>query len=235
LSTILISEIFGPTIQGEGSLIGVPTVFVRTAGCDFLCEWCDTLYAVETRYRDTWFRMSAASVLDKVRELSGDVPLLVTLSGGNPALQPLTELIDAGHALGYTFALETQGSVAQAWFEKLDVLTISPKPPSSGMAFAANKLSACLAGAGDSTQVTLKIVVNDEADLDWAAQRRDEYPDVAMVVQPCNTTTGESVVDASALDVKMRWLIDAVNSRRWYDVRVLPQLHVQLWGNLRGV
>jgi len=46
MSEIRISEIFGPTIQGEGPLIGTPTVFVRTAGCDYRCTWCDTLYAV---------------------------------------------------------------------------------------------------------------------------------------------------------------------------------------------
>ena len=40
--TIAISEIFGPTIQGEGALIGKPTVFVRTGGCDYRCSWCDT-------------------------------------------------------------------------------------------------------------------------------------------------------------------------------------------------
>jgi 7-carboxy-7-deazaguanine synthase len=49
---IRISEIFGPTIQGEGPLIGRPTVFVRTAGCDYRCTWCDTLYAVLLEYHD---------------------------------------------------------------------------------------------------------------------------------------------------------------------------------------
>ena len=40
---IAISEIFGPTIQGEGALIGVPTVFVRTGGCDFRCSWTPSM------------------------------------------------------------------------------------------------------------------------------------------------------------------------------------------------
>jgi len=47
---VRISEIFGPTIQGEGPLIGRPTVFVRTAGCDYRCARCDTLYAVLPEY-----------------------------------------------------------------------------------------------------------------------------------------------------------------------------------------
>ena len=48
---IRISEIFGPTIQGEGPLMGRPTVFVRTGGCDYRCRWCDTLYAVLPEFR----------------------------------------------------------------------------------------------------------------------------------------------------------------------------------------
>src|SRR6202046_1496627 len=54
MSEIRISEIFGPTVQGEGPLIGRPTVFVRTAGCDYRCAWCDTLYAVLPAYHRQW-------------------------------------------------------------------------------------------------------------------------------------------------------------------------------------
>ncbi len=78
-SNIRISEIFGPTIQGEGHLIGQPTVFVRTGGCDFRCEWCDTLYAVETEYKDQWKPYSAEQILHQVEALS-HAPILITLS-----------------------------------------------------------------------------------------------------------------------------------------------------------
>lgn len=110
---IAISEIFGPTIQGEGAGIGVPTIFVRTGGCDFLCDWCDTLHAVDRKLKHTWPLTSASDVMAKVQQLSHFQPMLITLSGGNPALQPLESLIDLGHQLGYRFAMETQGSVAQ--------------------------------------------------------------------------------------------------------------------------
>ncbi|MEM7293764.1 MAG: 7-carboxy-7-deazaguanine synthase QueE [Pseudomonadota bacterium] len=235
MSDILISEIFGPTIQGEGELIGTPTVFVRTGGCDFHCSWCDTLYAVEKQYRDTWKKMNAATVLDQVRTLSSDQPILVTLSGGNPALQPLGELIESGQTLGYRFALETQGSVAQSWFHNLNVLTLSPKPPSSGMAFDAARLKACVDAAGAQTKVTLKIVVDSDDDLRWAGDRRAEYPDIPMVLQPCNRNVGDIAPDFQTLNRKMQSLVDAVNNRKWSDVRVLPQLHVMIWGNERGV
>ncbi|MEM7207875.1 MAG: 7-carboxy-7-deazaguanine synthase QueE [Pseudomonadota bacterium] len=233
--TIFISEIFGPTIQGEGALIGQPTVFVRTGGCDFRCSWCDTLYAVDKKYRKDWIPMSAGAVLEKVEKLSHGQPILITLSGGNPAMQPLDELIDAGHKKGFTFAMETQGTVLQPWFSKLDAMTLSPKPPSSKMKFDAEKLSACIKAVGSNTSLSLKIVVADERDLEWAGERRIAHPQLPIVLQPCNLSSGDAAVDPDALNAKMRWLVDEVNSRHWFNVRVLPQLHVQLWGNERGV
>jgi len=233
--TILISEIFGPTIQGEGALIGQPTVFVRTGGCDFRCSWCDTLYAVDKQYRSEWSAMRAQDVLEQVATLSGGEPILITVSGGNPALQPLDQLIDAGHEKRFTFALETQGTMAQPWFSRLDVLTLSPKPPSSKMKFDERRLAACINAAGEGASITLKIVIADTVDLEWAAQRIDAYPKIPVILQPCNLTSGNARVDPDALNAKMRWLVDEVNSRRWFNVRVLPQLHVQLWGNERGV
>ena len=59
---ILISEIFGPTIQGEGPLIGIPTIFVRTGSCDYRCSWCDSLYAVLPQYKKDWRKMTTGSV-----------------------------------------------------------------------------------------------------------------------------------------------------------------------------
>ena len=74
MSELTISEIFGPTIQGEGALIGEPTVFVRTAGCDFHCEWCDTLYAVERHHSQSWLRLSSQAVFQRVEALSKAPP-----------------------------------------------------------------------------------------------------------------------------------------------------------------
>src|SRR5690554_648171 len=183
---ILISEIFGPTVQGEGALIGVPTVFVRTGGCDFRCSWCDTLYAVEPQFKSQWQPMDASQIMQQVNELSGGTPLLVTLSGGNPALQPLAPLLELGHAQGYRFAVETQGSKAQDWFAQLDYLTLSPKPPSSGMKFSAQRLQECIDAAGKATQVQLKLVIADEQDYRWARSLAQQFSQLRLCLQPCN-------------------------------------------------
>ena len=114
--SLRIAEIFGPTIQGEGALIGQPTVFIRAGGCDYRCSWCDSLHAVESQYRHTWAPMSPDAVWNEVLRLSRSQPLTVSISGGNPAIQDFGPVIERGRSLGYRFACETQGSVARPWF-----------------------------------------------------------------------------------------------------------------------
>lgn len=236
---IRIAEIFGPTIQGEGALIGEPTVFVRTGGCDYRCSWCDSLHAVDAAYRDGWAPMAAGAVMAEIERLSGGRPLLVTLSGGNPAIQPLGPLIRQGRAKGYRFALETQGSVARGWFADLDLLVLSPKPPSSGMEMDWAALGRCVESA-DRAPVVLKIVVFDEADFAFAREIADFLPRLPLFLQPGNHTPpppddDNAAVDQAGIDDRMRWLVERVIAERWFEARVLPQLHVMLWGNRRGV
>lgn len=229
---IRISEIFGPTIQGEGALIGQPTVFVRTGGCDYRCSWCDTPHAVDSRYRDQWKAMSAEAIFGRVEELSGDKPLMVSLSGGNPAIQPLGGLIKLGKARGYKFALETQGSIARDWFADLDVLTLSPKPPSSGIKTDWAKFNECLKCAAVTPKIAIKIVIFDDTDYKYAQDAAGRYPGLPLYLQPGNDIEKTSMY---ILTERMRWLVDKVKDDQWFDVTILPQLHVMLWGNMRGV
>lgn len=234
MSIIRISEIFGPTIQGEGALIGQPTVFVRTGGCDYRCSWCDTLHAVDSEFRHDWKPMSAEEVFAQVEELSGGKPIMVTLSGGNPAIQPLGKLITMGQKKGYRFALETQGSIAADWFKDLDVLTLSPKPPSSEMETDWSAFDECLSAAGDAPEIALKIPVLDDADYDYARDAAARYPELPVYLQPVNESV-DGDADTDALMAKMRWLVEKTNQDQWHKVVVLPQLHVMLWGNEKGV
>jgi 7-carboxy-7-deazaguanine synthase len=237
---VRISEIFGPTIQGEGPLIGLPTVFVRTGGCDYRCSWCDTLHAVDSKYRDDWQPMSTDAIWQQVTRLSGGKPLAVSLSGGNPAIQPLGPLINRGHGEEYRFALETQGSLAKDWFADLDYLVLSPKPPSSGMQTDWAVFERCLVAAGSGPQLALKIVVFDDADFAYARDAHQRYPHLPVYLQPGNHTPPPPEDDNATVDIdgvmdRMLWLVEKVSADQWFDVRVLPQLHVLLWGNKRGV
>ena len=231
---IRISEIFGPTIQGEGALIGKPTVFVRTGGCDYRCVWCDTLYAVDSAYRHDWKPMTSNEIMAEVTSLSGGQPLTISLSGGNPATQPMGGFIKIANENGYPVAIETQGSVAQDWFADLDVLTLSPKPPSSEMKTDWDIFDECVNAAGSETEIALKIVIFDEDDYNYARDAAKRYPHLPLYLQPGNhKTEGESDVDG--LNTRMQWLTARVLKDQWYGVQVLPQLHLMLWGNQRGV
>lgn len=244
---IRISEIFGPTVQGEGPLIGRPTVFVRTGGCDYRCRWCDTLYAVLPEFRHEWTLMAPAEILARIEHLAGAVPVLVSLSGGNPALQPLGPLIEMGRRTGHTFALETQGSVPQPWFAALDWLMLSPKPPSSGVAMEWRTLDACVAAAAGGPRCVLKFAVFDGDDYAFAREVASRYPALPAYLQVGNPApltvrdgdaqegTDRKEADIEGLMSRFRWLVDKVAGDRWFTATVLPQLHVLAWGNRRGV
>ena len=238
--TVTISEVFGPVIQGEGGVIGRPTVFVRTGGCDYRCSFCDSLFAVLPEHRGLWRKMGTEEIFGEVQKLSPQ-PILVTLSGGNPALQPLAGLIHLGHEHGYTFAIETQGTVSKPWFAELDHLTISPKPPSSNMETDWEKLDACVAAGGTHTETLLKVVVMDDADYAYAGEVAARYPGIPMYLQVGNDNPpGAAPDDPTEPDVRglldrYAWLAEKVVAEGRNDVTVLPQLHVLVYGNRRGV
>lgn len=224
-----IVELFGPVLQGEGRMIGTPTLFARFGYCDYRCSWCDTLYAVlpeEVQRNAT--QMNAAEIHERLRALDPTVPW-VTLSGGNPAMHDLSELVELLHTDGRKIAVETQGTVFREWLRACDVVTVSPKPPSSAMPtdFAQLDRFASLPNAN------LKVVVFDDADFAYAREIHLRYPNVPFYMQVGNTV-GED--DAPALLAKLDWLGQKVLAdAAMQSAVVLPQLHVLLYGNRRGV
>lgn len=237
---IPVLEIFGPTIQGEGMVIGRKTMFVRTAGCDYSCSWCDSKFTWDGTEKDLIQMMEPEEILAALKEKGEDRFQHVTISGGNPALlKQVNQLVDLLHEHQIEVALETQGSRWQDWFMKIDDLTLSPKPPSSGMKTNFKVLDSII----ENLQVkqrnfSLKIVIFDEYDLDYAEQVHVRYPDVALFLQVGNNNveTKDDGKLVSGLLAKYEELIDVVmESNVLKDVRVLPQLHTYLWGNKRGV
>ena len=234
--TLRIAEIFGPTIQGEGALIGEPTVFIRAGGCDYRCSWCDSLHAVESRYRHTWAPLSDVEIWDEVLRLWNGQPLTVSISGGNPAIQDFAPVIARGRAAGYRFACETQGSLARDWFAELDTLVLSPKPPSSGETVDWDAFDGCVSAGKPARQSVMKIVVFDETDYQWAKAAHARHPDLPLYLQPGNAEVDpDTPVDLRALAARLEWLTDTAMADGWFAPRILPQLHVLIWGNKRGV
>lgn len=223
----------------EGEVVSIRTSLGTYIAEGLLSRNCDTLYAVLPQHKGDWAKMDAPAILSEVEKLSGSAPILITLSGGNPALQPLGELLELGHARGYTFALETQASQAPAWLGELDHLVLSPKPPSSKMEFSEPQLARCLevARAGShQPHISIKVVVFDEADFQFARRVYDSHSDVPFYLSIGNASVMSGAqADNSALTRQLEWLLERCAQENWFDVTLTPQLHVLLWGNKRGV
>jgi 7-carboxy-7-deazaguanine synthase len=240
VKTFSVIEIFGPTIQGEGAEAGLPTHFVRLGGCDYRCTWCDTMYAVDpATVRRTAIQLNASEIVDIVQRLDGR-PRWVSISGGNPALHHLDALVDELHAAGFLVSVETQGSVWRDWLGDVDRLTVSPKPPSSGMATAHHEqqFRSFMDSAGSSTassRILLKIVCFDDADLAWAKNTSRQFNQVPLMLSAGTPVPAPGPVRESLGDA-YRWLCERVAADPdLADVRVLPQLHVIAWKEARGV
>ena len=166
-----IMELFGPTIQGEGIMTGTVTHFLRTGGCSLRCSWCDSLFAVlpaEIKKHRTM--MTTGEIYDAITALPW-APY-VTFTGGDPCLQD--RLGDIIHRLNIQanmrVAVETQGMYFPDWLENADVITFSPKGPSSGNVVDIKDLYNWLGHRSPKRpfRVCIKIVVFDEPDFKYA-------------------------------------------------------------------
>ena len=206
-----ICEIFH-SIQGEGLMMGVPTTFVRTVGCNLRCGWCDTQYSM-----DGGEEMSLDAIMDRI----GDVRH-VCVTGGEPMLQPeMPELLGRLISAGKQVVLETNGSVDLSQVPKGPLMLISMdiKCPSSGMTDRMLYSNLSLLSRKDQ----LKFIVRDDEDFDFALEVLKMYPvDTNVIFGPVGGT------------VKLEWLVERVLGSG-IDARVLPQLHKIIWGDKRAV
>ncbi|MBU8918372.1 7-carboxy-7-deazaguanine synthase QueE [Bacillus sp. FJAT-29953] len=242
MSKIPVMEIFGPTIQGEGMVIGQKTMFVRTAGCDYSCSWCDSSFTWDGTGKNDIRMMEAEEIWEELKRVGGKNFSFVTISGGNPALlKNLDEFIKILKANQIKIGLETQGSRWQDWFFEIDELTISPKPPSSKMETDFEILDEIIGKLKQNDvpqQFSLKIVVFDDLDYEYAKAVHFRYPEVPFFVQVGNDHL--STMDNQELLLHLineyERLIDRVmQDSDMNNVKILPQLHTFLWGNKRGV
>lgn len=175
---IPIIELFGPTVQGEGLLIGRPTHFLRTGGCSFACQWCDSMHAVDAeQVKVNRKMMTCGQIYESLHHLPR-APWL-TLTGGDPCMWPLTELIHyTRHNLNSAVNVETQGVLFPDWLHEVDHITFSPKGPSSKMDQSITEFRDKLIqhrqttpggnGSESGQLITIKIVVFTEEDLSYA-------------------------------------------------------------------
>lgn len=243
---IPVMEIFGPTIQGEGMVIGRKTMFVRTAGCDYQCAWCDSAFTWNGTEKHNIKMLTPVELFEELISEKNQVNGVlnfnhVTISGGNPALigTAMDNFIALCHASGINVGLETQGSRWQDWFYDIDDLTISPKPPSSKMGtdfFILDTFVHRLQENG--TNFSLKVVVFDDEDFEYAISVNDRYRDkeIPFYLSVGNENPNEGGDISARLLSKLDWLWNKVlDTPSMNNARPLPQLHTLVWANKRGV
>lgn len=228
-----ILEIFGPTFQGEGRAIGQKTMFIRTGGCDYHCDWCDSAFTWDGSEKAT--PMTTDQVIAELDKLG--TYDYVTLSGGNPCLQAanMAELVHKLKERDVTLAVETQGSRWQDWLLDIDQVTLSPKPPSSKMDVNMETLD-FIVGRLDPEKVTYKIPIFNDEDLAFAKKIQARYqPDVLYLSVGNPESKAQGDIVRHQLD-RLHALWDKVaKDDNWGNVRVLPQLHTLVYDNQRGV
>jgi len=239
-ATLPVSEIFGPTIQGEGMMAGQKSLFLRMYGCDTNCSWCDSKYAWDESEpaRDMSLR-EIADRLTEMKEASGAVHL--TLTGGNPCIhtgKAMGDLVRLLKNAGFLINVETQGTVIPDWISSMDFVTLSPKPPSCGNPTRADELSKFT----DRLQYlkipfSFKVVIFDDKDYEYFKELYCRYPGgkYSWFVQPGNSASMGEFDLNTAIENYETLCGRVVSDRGLSDVRVLPQLHTWVWGNRREV
>jgi 7-carboxy-7-deazaguanine synthase len=241
MGKIPVMEVFGPTIQGEGMVIGRKTMFVRTAGCDYRCAWCDSAFTWDGSEKDKIRLLDPTELYAELLELAGENFDHVTISGGNPALigQPMEDFIQLLHASDIKVGLETQGSRWQHWMYLVDDLTISPKPPSSKMGTDLYILDEFVSKLSlNKRNFSLKIVIFDDEDFEFAKMINERYRhrDIPFYLSVGNIDPKEDGDISSRLISSLDWLWEKVlESPEMNNALPLPQLHTIVWANKRGV
>jgi 7-carboxy-7-deazaguanine synthase len=230
-SDMKISEIFY-SIQGEGKLIGVPSVFVRVSGCNLRCVWCDTPYA---SWEPEGENQSVAEIVEKVLAFGAKH---IVLTGGEPMIMPeIVELCEALKSHGLHITLETAATVYREL--KCDLASLSPKLSNStphsredGRFVEMHEkqrinLPVIQQFIDSSPDFQLKFVVSDQKDLD----------EIASLLSSLKHWKPEDVqlmpegIDAITLQSRSGWISEVCKQTGY---RFSPRLHVLLYGNQRG-
>lgn len=233
---ILVNEIFGPTIQGEGKSAGKEVMFLRTSGCNLACIWCDTPYTwnwkgTKFQHPDKYdpkkesHQMSIDEIVGKLKIKS------LVISGGEPLLQQdkITALLERLKSEEFWTECETNGTIEpnDRFFELIDQINCSPKLSNSGPDNPEFKRinPRALLKLAHSPKTTFKFVVATENDLGEINDLVKQYGLKNVYLMPEGRTREEQ--EARSAEVERYCKENGFN--------FTPRLHVLKWGTKRGV
>jgi 7-carboxy-7-deazaguanine synthase len=221
-----IAELFY-SIQGEGSLVGVPSVFIRTSGCNLRCAWCDTPY---TSWQPEGADLTLGQIVDEVK---AHPARHVVVTGGEPMIAPeIVPLTERLRGLGWHITIETAGTVFQP--VACDLMSISPKlansTPNGRWAAQHDRLRI-------QPEVLLELMGRYAYQLKFVIEKPDDLEEVRALIGTLEADRGRVILMAEGTDrdrlrERAVWLAEICKQEGF---RFSPRLHVELWGNRRGV
>lgn len=231
--TLPVSEVFGPTIQGEGPYAGRSVLFLRLGLCNLSCSWCDTPYTWDHKRFDIKAECpprEPGELFTTIWELAGPtVPLVI--SGGEPLLHQnnaaFIGLVDALVASGRDIHIETNGTIEPTAHTLASVahFSVSPKLANAGE-HKRSQSPTPWSGWGGVPQAALKFVVRDRGDVQAAIHHaaRLNVPRSRIWVMPEGT---------SAEMLNKRWP-DIARAAADSHINASHRLHVLAWGDVKG-
>ncbi len=224
-----INEIFY-SIQGEGVLAGMPSVFVRTSGCNLRCVWCDT---PDTSWSPRGRNISVQQIVQRV----GAYPARhVVLTGGEPLLQPeAADLAAALRAASLHLTVETAGTIFVPL--AMDLLSLSPKlSHSTPHHRAAGRHAAAHERLRLNIPAMRQLLQQAPArQIKFVVQSPADMPEIFQLLQQLgHTQPSEVLLMAEGIDpdpAQLQWMAEQCMKTGF---RLSPRLHTQIWGDQRG-
>ena len=227
-SSLVVSEVFGPTLQGEGPSAGRLAGFVRLGRCNLACGYCDTPYTWDWDRYDPAEELATVPVSDVLAQLDDMDVDMVVVTGGEPLLQQrsLAPLLKGAKDRGWRVEVETAGTVAPALAAGLvDQYNVSPKLANSGNDVSRRYRPEALRAFQATGRAVFKFVACGPSDLDEVGAMVAECGLEPVYVMPEGT-------DAATVTARMQELAEPVLARRW---NLTPRLPILVWGDRRGV
>ncbi len=228
-----ISELFF-SIQGEGELTGIPSVFVRTSGCNLRCRWCDTKYSSWTPEGEN------VDIEELVEKVCSYPARHVVITGGEPMIaKDIKEFVDFLKQSGKHITIETAGTIAPNGIQ-CDLASISPKLSDSTP--EKSEISEEWIERHDSTRIDYNIlnewIDSYEFQLKFVVSRREEINEVKCIIDKIESDIlPEKVLlmpegtDSETIHSRYDMLVDLCKENGF---RMCNRLHLDLFGNTRG-
>lgn len=224
---IFVNEIYGPVFQGEGLSLGRPCWFLRLAGCNLACKWCDSAYTWDWKRFNKELEVHRQKTSEVIRILHEAKINRLVITGGEPMLQAIQvqTISESLHRDGIFIEIETAGTIPLLNYDLADQYNVSPKLSHSGNAPGAALNREALLSFANSGRANFKFVVSEVDDLDEVDEIVKALDLKRVLIMP-EGITAEAILQRTndlALHVVKRGYI------------LTTRLHTLLYGARRGV